>query len=503
MRIKKVIDMKHLHKALLLITVLILSCILLGGCAQGSGNSNNAEPVPANDSNTVPDIPVKESYETKLFDTGFVHKIEISIDEKDWNKQVADPTAKKKFKVDVTIDGELFKDVSFATKGNSSLVFVAADPDTDRYSYKINFGKYIDGQTYYGLDKLSLNNSFSDATYLKDYLSYRIFAEAGVPAPLCSFVWLKVNGQDRGLYLAVEDESDGFLNRVYGGEGVIYKPESKGLGLTVDDVPYIMEHGLPDPPQPHGADLVYTDDDPESYPDIFNNAETDSDDGSADRVIASLKKLSERKDLDVCLDTSEIIRYFAAHNYVLNYDSYTVYMLHNLVLYENNGKLALLPWDYNLAYSTFTPGTGKDVLKNATDIVNTGIDTPLIGTTEEERPMWSWIVEDGNYLKEYHAAMDSLIFGYIESGRMEREFDLLHRMLLPYVEKDPTAFYTAEEYAAGYEALISFCEKRVMSVRLQLEGGLSTDSATQSDKNKVDASDVRIIDMGATVFGGD
>ena len=39
---------------------------------------------------------------------------------------------------------------------------------------------------------------------MKDYLSYRLMAAAGAAAPLCSYVWITVNGEDWGLYLAVE-----------------------------------------------------------------------------------------------------------------------------------------------------------------------------------------------------------------------------------------------------------------------------------------------------------
>ena len=38
-----------------------------------------------------------------------------------------------------------------------------------------------------------------------------------------------------------------------------------------------------------------------------------------------------------------------------------------------------------------------------TDIVNQGIDAPLFGTTEAERPMWRWIVSDERYLAAYHS----------------------------------------------------------------------------------------------------
>jgi len=45
-------------------------------------------------------------------------------------------------------------------------------------------------------------------------------------------------------------------------------------------------------------------------------------------VIRALKALSAKEDLDEYLDTEEIIRYFAVHNFLATYDSYTGLMLH-------------------------------------------------------------------------------------------------------------------------------------------------------------------------------
>ena len=37
----------------------------------------------------------------------------------------------------------------------------------------------------------------SDATYMKDYLSYKIMRETGVSAPLTSYVSLSINGEKK------------------------------------------------------------------------------------------------------------------------------------------------------------------------------------------------------------------------------------------------------------------------------------------------------------------
>ena len=513
-------------------------------------------------------------YESRLFDSSFVHAIEVSIDDADWEDLKENPLDKTKYLADVTIDGETIKGVSFSTKGNTSLSFVASDPESDRYSFKLNFGKFVENQTYHGLDKLNLNNLYADATYLKDYLCYRLFEQSGVAAPLTSYVWLTVNGAPHGLYLAIEEIGESYLNRTRGGAGVLYKPETEQLdnaksasnagnptdrdaqsgftpsegmippdgtpgdftpsegmtppdrdaqsgftppeGMTPPDgtpgeftspegmippgrdaqsgfTPPDGMQGGPGRPDAgsNGADLVYSEDDLSSYSDIFDNAKTAVTDADKQRVIAALKALSEQSGLSDVLDTDEIIRYFAAHNFVLNYDSYTGNMLHNYYLYENDGKLAMLPWDYNLAFGAF--GGASDV----TGLLNTGIDTPLSGASEDARPMWAWIVKDDAYRSSYHAVFDELLTAYFDSGVFSREVDALYELLLPYVEADPTAFYTVEQYKTAVTSLKRFCLLRAESVRRQLDGSLSTDTEAQDAAQRIDASDLDLSAMGS------
>ena len=580
---------------------MVLAVVLVFSMAACSGSSDNGS---TPDEASGADI----AYADKLFDTSYVHTVDITISEDDWADLQQNPTDKSKYQVDITIDGETVKDVSFATKGNTSLTAVAEDQDSDRYSFKVNFGKYLKGQTYYGLNKLSLNNIYADATYMKDYLSYEIFRQAGVESPLVSYVWLTINGEDHGLYIAIEDLSESYLERTADGEGELYKPETEQLadmgnggkpdGMQNGEMPTMpegMQNGemptmpegattpdfgtnngsgqntppnmpggmsqngfggnMPTPPnggqQPpngfdpdssngqmpgmpgnggmptlpegetmpgpgegfpggntggmpggfggfgstsNGADLKYSDDSIDSYSDIFDNDETDADDASKERVVAALKALSTGEDLEEYIDTDEVIRYFAAHNFVLNYDSYTGNMLHNYYLYENDGKLSMLPWDYNLAFGAFG-GSDRSGSSGATSLVNTGIDTPLSGSQESERPMWSWIASSDEYLEQYHQVYDELL-QYFESGEFDAEIDRLYEMLLPYVEKDPSAFYTVDEFKTAYSTLKEFCHLRAESIRKQLSGTLSTKTDEQNTADQVDASSITISDMG-------
>ena len=139
-------------------------------------------------------------YEDRIFDTATVHTIDIRMD--DWEGFLEECTDEEYVLCDLVIDGESFSNVAIRAKGNTSLTQVAAYGN-DRYSFKVEFDHYDSSITYHGLDKLSLNNIIQDNTYMKDYLTYRMMGYFGVNAPLCSFVYLTVNGEDWGLYLAV------------------------------------------------------------------------------------------------------------------------------------------------------------------------------------------------------------------------------------------------------------------------------------------------------------
>ena len=167
-------------------------------------------------------------YEARLFDTTRVHTLQIVMD--GWDSFLETCENEEYAACSVVIDNEAYKNVGIRAKGNTSLSTVSA-LGSSRYSFKIEFDQYESGKTYYGLDKLCLNNIIQDNTYMKDYLVYQMMNAYGVNAPLCSYVYITVNGEDWGLYLAVEGVEDGFLQRNYGAQyGNLYKPDSMSFG---------------------------------------------------------------------------------------------------------------------------------------------------------------------------------------------------------------------------------------------------------------------------------
>ena len=296
---------------------------------------------------------------------------------------------------------------------------------------------------------------------------------------LCDLV---IDGEDWGLYLAVEGVEESFLLRNYGTDyGELYKPDSMemgggrgngggfggrgGMGGMPSDMGEVPEDmgGMPEmgemPEMGGGMGggmmggssdvlLVYTDDDYDSYANIFDNAKTDVFNADKDRLIDALQALG-----------------------------------------EGGGLLSMLPWDYNLAFGGFMGSSDAEAL------VNWSIDDPTSDGDTESRPMLAWIFESEEYTELYHAAFAEFIESVFTSGEFERLFDETVELISPYVERDPTKFCTYEEFELGAETLREFCLLRAESIGYQLAGEDVT----------VDASGLDISAMGSmnnTAGGG-
>lgn len=248
--------------------------------------------------------------------------------------------------------------------------------------------------------------------------------------------------------------------------------------------------------------LIYSDDEYSSYSNIFGNAKTDITDEDKDRLIASLKSLNENSDIEDVVNMDEVIRYFVVHNFVCNFDSYTGSMIHNYYLYEEDGQLSMIPWDYNLAFGGFSAGGGGS--DSATQMVNYPIDTPVSGGTIDSRPMLAWIFADENYTELYHTYFDTFISEYFESGYFENLITETENLIGTYVEQDPTKFCTYDEFETGVDTLKSFCLLRAESIRGQLDGTIpsTSDGQQEDDSALVDASSISLTDMGSMGHGG-
>ena len=524
---------KHATRlAALLMALAVCLCALAqgfaGGLAEAAGGTG-----------------VTMEYETKLFDTSEPISVNILIDEADWQSMLENATAEEYVSCDVEINGTRFSSVGIRPKGNTSLSSIASDPDTDRYSFKLEFDHYVDGQTCYGLDKLILNNNYADATSMKEALVYDMFAFLGADASLYNYARVSVNGEYWGLYLALEAVEESFLLRNYGvNYGQLYKPEGMNMGggkaggnddFSPDDLPDMDGfdpdnlpnrgdfggEGMPDAgifspgDRPDsggttdedgqsgeanlaagrggfsgmgsgGANLNYSDDDLDSYSTIWEGEVTDSGKKDHQRVVAALRSISAGENLEQVMDIDNLLLYMAVHIFSVNEDSLSGSMAHNYYLYESKGALNLIPWDYNLAFGGMHGG-------DATSMVNSAIDDAFSSTD-----FFDTLMANDEYLLAYHECLSRLVSEYVNGGGLDAFYTRTRSLIDELVRDDPTAFYTYDEYDQAAQTLYDLVKLRAQSIEAQLDGSISSTDSGRSDSDAlIDASAYSLQSMGS------
>jgi hypothetical protein len=247
-----------------------------------------------------------------------------------------------------------------------------------------------------------------------------------------------------------------------------------------------------------GGSLIYTDDEISSYSSIFDNAVSAStNDADKQRVITAIKNLNAGTELEKYFDVDGILRYFAAHTAVVNLDSYVSNMQQNYYIYEHNGRLTILPWDYGLAF-------GGYMSQSATSVVNFPIDTPVSGVSMEDRPLLNKLLEVAEYRERYHGYLLQIAQGYFESGLFAQTVAALDAKIGAHVETDVSAYYTHEQYTAALAALIGLGALRAESIMWQLDGTIpsTTDGQSADSSALVDASGLDLSALGSMMGGG-
>ena len=349
-----------------------------------------------------------DDYVTRYFQRDEVMEVNIKIDEADWDKMMANPTAEEFVTAAVDVNGDTYPSVRIRPKGNSSLRSVA-DSDSNRYSFKINFNDIAESQTMAGLTQLNLNNCFSDPSSMREYLSYQIFEEMGVSVPAFSYAAVSVNGEYFGLYLAVESILEPYLERNFGNiTGDLYK----SVGNT----------------------LKYNGDGSTDYTGLEVKSTLKNADWS--KLIKMIEVLNNGGDIEKYLDVDAALRYIAVNTALVNFDSYQGNFAHNYYLYEQDGVFTILPWDLNMSFGGFNFGGDASRLY---------IDEPTQGALAD-RPLIARLLADENYLRTYHGYLEQIVANYLSGGYLEAETYRLSGLISEYVRNDPTAFVTYEQF---------------------------------------------------------
>ncbi|THF79987.1 spore coat protein CotH [Cohnella fermenti] len=413
----------------------------LSGYTEQSPTSGTATKVSSDtDENT-------DKIDEYVFPKDKVVDVKITIDPDEFQDIIDNASAEEMHTASVDYNGIHFDNIGIRAKGNLSLRSVV-NSDSDRYSFKLSFDEYLSSQTLYGISKINLNNNYSDATYMREFLTYELAETMGLPTPKYSFVNVYVNGELWGFYLAIEQIGDEYLERNFDDTtGALYKAEMNG----------------------NGGDLAWYGDDISSYP-----ALTKKSDASDDALIAMLDELNNGDDYESVLDVEEALGYVALNVITNNSDSYIGQNKQNYYLYEKDGVFSVLPWDYNMAFGGLGGmGGGRGGGNGGGSSSTLMIDEPTQGSVSE-RPLISKLLAVDEYKELYHQIISDAITTYLAADTFSERVQEVWEMIAPYVEQDPRPFYTFAESESGVTSLISTNTSSVENIQGQLDGTIAS-----------------------------
>jgi hypothetical protein len=182
-----------------------------------------------------------------------------------------------------------------------------------------------------GLRKMTLNNMVQDRSMVHETLAYAAFRATGVPASRTGFAYLRVNGEDFGVYLNLENLDDIALARIF--------------GAFDDETQHLYEGERGDDVFPGGAAGFEIDEGPDDRADLEALVEAVNHEGTA--------PLSER--VAPHAELIEMGRMWAVEKYIDHWDGYaghtdqaqaeTAERPNNYYLYSDpSGRFQMLPW---------------------------------------------------------------------------------------------------------------------------------------------------------------
>ena len=240
-------------------------------------------------------------------------------------------------KAKVVIGDRTWRDVGLRFKGNGTYM---ASADGRKRPFKIDFDRFVEGQTAFGLTQLNLHNNVMDPTLARQAVGYPVFQSLGVPASRTAFaeVRLTIEGETTnellGVYTLVEDVDANFLRRHFANpNGLLLKPEGT-------------------------QGLEYLGEDWSKYE--WFEPKTEPTDEQKKRVIDFVRLVHKaddetfRRDIDKFLDVDEFLRFLAVNAWLSNMDSFLTHV-HNYYVYldPDSNRFVLLPWDLDLAWGAF------------------------------------------------------------------------------------------------------------------------------------------------------
>jgi len=267
-----------------------------------------------------------------VFNARTLHTLNLSINTRDLALLHEDYRENTFYPMQLEWEGVVVRNAAVRSRGTGSRNPV-------KLGLQIEFGRFVAGQQFLGLDGLVLDNLWQDPAMIRESLTMALFERLGQPAPRESYARVYINGEYQGLYAMVEPIDARFLARVYG-----------------TDKGYVFEY--------HWIRSFYGEylgPDVAPYEDLFE-PRTHQTDGALtlyQPIAALFREVNEpdsatwRSSVEQMIDIPQFLTHAAIEEFVAEWDGLTGYAgMNNFYLYRppDNSRHQFIVWDRDNAF---------------------------------------------------------------------------------------------------------------------------------------------------------
>jgi hypothetical protein len=419
-----------------------------------------------------------------LFDDSALQRIELQVNERDWNALRENFTLNTYYPATLLWKGETARNVGIRSRGSGTR-------SGTKPGILVDFDRYVTGGRFLGLAALVLDNHLQDPSAMREAVTMAVHAKVGVPAPREAPAALYVNGAFLGIYTLVENLDEVAMGRLFSSQ--------PGDGPTIPGRPRsatgVRREGRGVPPSPPAQAAVLRGAAPGAPPaalptgflfeynwldyfwgtypgpelDLYAamlEPETREDEPleTTHRPIeAMFREINESADdqfverVGQHLDLQLLVKLAAVQNYLAEWDGVVgAWGLNNFYLYRpaGGGAHVIIPWDED--YTFYDPGWRIDQEFERNVLMRRAMAVP------ELRQLFIRTIDEVAAIVESRVAGDGL--GWLEN-EIARRAELVRRLM----REDRVKPFSNEDFENAVAYNLDFARRRPAIVRQQLQ----------------------------------
>ncbi|HMA91334.1 MAG TPA: CotH kinase family protein [Polyangiaceae bacterium] len=400
------------------------------------------------------DPSLKDKDASELFGFAKIPTFDMVLPADAWAELKTHARDEKYVEAQACFEGKAIGPVGLRFKGSYGSLYNCFDSSgintCRKLGMKLKFDKYDPDARFYGLKRLNLHGYHYDDSYLKERLSYDLYAAMDIVTPRAAWALLRVNGEPQGLFGMVEDVDGRFTASRWpdNGDANLYKELWPG---QTDEA------------------------------EIASRLETNEELGQTgnfqafSQAIKTATSEQLRETVGRFVDLEYWARYMAVDDAIANFDGITTYYTsgaadesgnHNFYLYEEAAnRFTLIPWDLESTLSTVS-GFGyvppwQTTPTDCSVTYRAWGDSTLRVVAPGCDPVFRALNAD---LSEYHAAARRLLDGPFVEATMLANIDRLASFIRAEASADPHG-----PGAAKFESAVGFMRQDIAKLRARLE----------------------------------